>query len=213
MSEYIDHLPTWQTLAGQHDFSNMTLLEYGCGAGTKTLCQLFKKCVSIELYDKSFLPPNWFLQLELQMRKDAVNNWEGKLVQVSENISNIEHQIRYQDLIITREYSGSVVDELKKIISNDVQTYQPDVIFIDPGIHARGEMARIIMENKWASLVIVHDYYWGDLRYGYHLIKETPHYAMSIPNPGGVGTAVYALKNNNEGVFGRSQYREIFKLK
>ena len=36
---------------------------------------------------------------------------------------------------------------------------------------------------------------------------------MSIPNPGGVGTAVYALKNNNEGVFGRSQYREIFKLK
>jgi dTDP-4-dehydrorhamnose 3,5-epimerase len=217
MSNYIDHLPTWEALSKFHDFSRCTVLEYGCGVGTKTLCKLFKKCISVELYHEDFLLPNWFQQLSDELEQSQVSNWCGKLVRVDGSICQIEDDIRKNNLIQTRNLESPSKEFLKQVIQSDIEKHRPDVVFVDPGIHLRGEIARIIMENYWSPLVVLHDYNWQDDRYGYHLLKDIPNYSLSVPIPGGLGTAVYSqsvtdclVKNLTKFKDNRGFFSEIF---
>jgi hypothetical protein len=191
METYTDHIPTWNALATTHEFSKMSVLEYGCGAGTRHLCSLFQKCHSVELYHPSFLTRKWFDELTVQLHD--VPNWDGRAVEVVSDICEIENEIRNLHVYKERPYDANISAILSQIVEEDIRKYKPNVIFIDPGIHLRGEIGKLIMDNHWADMVVVHDYNWPDARYGYHLLKAPTDYALTIPVPGGTGTAVFTF--------------------
>lgn len=200
MDLYTDHTPTWNVLANRHKLSHMTLLEYGCGLGTIPLCGLFRNCVSVELYHDKFLTTEWFNKVSGEIKKHGVHNWQGRVQEVSTQICNVEHEIRDLDICKERTFEGSSVQELKYIVEQDIKKYNPHVVFVDPGIHMRGEIAKIIMDNYWANIVVVHDYNWPDCRYGYQLLQNPKDYIFELPVPGGLGTAVYSfIKPHNHG--------------
>lgn len=187
MSEYQDHLPTWRHLHAKYDLSGRSLLEYGCGSGTRQLTKLFSRCHSVELWHHEFLSLDWFRNLSEEM---SGGKWSGRDVEVCQEILEAERAIR-GGRIDTRAFSGPAVDWLRGVIRADVEASRPYFVFVDPGIHMRGEIARIVMEERLARVVVVHDHAWPDDRYGYHLLADIGGWEMTIPVPGGLGTAVF----------------------
>lgn len=107
------------------------LLELGLGEGTKFLLTLSPKVYSIEL---ACLPEHheWFDRIENELRGEE--GWKPYLYECED-----KYEVR-----------------VKTYVSGQLGRIKPDVVFVDPGVHFRGDLVNLMMEKK-VKYIFAHD--------------------------------------------------------
>lgn len=162
-----------------------TILELGCGAGTKYLIENFKQVYSWETWtdDKWFNYskedysqfPNW-----TGFFKDF-NHWGFNVTE--ESLMNSGGSVR--DTTALDKYWEEMLNKI------DIKTI--DVAFVDQGFHLRAETVNRFFELG-VPYIFYHDSNDGHHLYGWGLINKPDNYTPSY-FPGGQGTVLFT--NNN----------------
>lgn len=163
MSSYTDWQRNFNYIENRKD---KTILELGCGLGTKYLLDNFKKVYSYEVTEDEY----WYLKT----KKDFENysNWESifyyntYLKESNDTIVKTRGKIR--DIKPLKRYFQQ--------LHGFINIHEVDIAFVDQGNHFRAESAEYFM--SWGvPLVIIHDSkswpHSTDELYGYQNIK--PH--------------------------------------
>jgi hypothetical protein len=151
---------------------DLSIVELGKGEGTLYLHKNFKKVFSIE-YCKGAYKTSW---------EDA--GLEGHILENMETPSNINEL----DSILIHSNGAVRPPELAKEAEKlylRACYYQADVLFIDHGVHNRGEVLELAKKGQW-KYIIIHDS--NAPFYGYNL-KSEDHSVYNFPN--GAGTVIF----------------------
>lgn len=149
-----------------------SFLEFGLGVGTEFLCDNAKKVTSVELSLGDY-NLEWTNKTK-ETLKDYTN-WELNYIQVPEEIiksnqSAIDNKYPLSDL--------SYLSTLRDIVYPFMENKNHDVIFVDAGIHNRGDIVNFAFDH--APIVACHD---SDRTgriirniYGYNIVNPPENY-------------------------------------
>ena len=131
----------------------MTIIELGCGEGTKYLTDNFKKVISIEFsrypYDFTVTSPNHtFVKLE-----------------------PLEDTIKKDDVLIeTRGETRPDFNDEIELLFDEIKKYKADIIFVDFGFHFRGEVVSVVWNYGKIKTIAYHDS--NEPYYGYPKVDK-----------------------------------------
>lgn len=108
-----------------------TVLEFGMGEGTQTLLDLCEKVVSVELQAIPELG-EWYDKCHELYSENP--GWKSYLYKCKDEMNSM-----------TRLYCGNTIKRIK-----------PDLVFVDPGVHFRGDLVNLCMQNR-VKLIVAHD--------------------------------------------------------
>jgi len=167
-SRYIDWRPILNSIP---DTEQKTILELGCGSGTKYLVKSFKHVYS---YETNSRDPNgdWFNVTHKE--NTPSNKWDGKFVT---EFSTIKSHIT--DLPV-----------LLKDILQFVSLNKIDVVFVDPGFAQRAECVLFFMKHN-VPYIFTHDTNTEPNLYNWKLLHNTPNYSLIEEIKTGQGTQLY----------------------
>lgn len=169
------------------------ILEFGLGLGTQFLCDNSKYVNSVELsigdYNKTWTE-------KTKKILENYNNWKLNYIELPEEI------IKSNQKAIEKKYpleDTSYLAVLKEIIMPFIDNLNYDIIFVDPGIHNRGDIVNFCF-NK-CKILAAHDTSKNgnviENIYGYNIVKcPDNYYEIHIQN--GLGTTFWINKNTNE---------------
>jgi hypothetical protein len=178
---YTDWIPNFERLQGKED---KTILELGCGEGTKYLVNNFKKVYSFEVVRDDY----WynFTKKDLQ----DYDNWES-IYYPSDFINKAD------ELLVKsrgKDRDTKPLEEYFEKLNQFVDLKKIDIAFVDQGNHFRAESANYFM-NIGVPLIIIHDsknYPNGtDVMYGYDNIKHEQYDYWYISFTLGQGTTMF----------------------
>jgi len=147
-------------------------LEFGLGVGTEFLCDHAKNVTSVELSTGDY-NLEWTNQTKEQLKD--YTNWTLHYVQIPDEIQKsnqdaINNQYPLEDL--------SYLPVLENIVVPFMEEREYDVIFVDPGIHNRGDIVNFAFGH--APIIAAHD---SDRTgrvipfvYGYNIVKVPENY-------------------------------------
>lgn len=127
----------------------MTIIELGCGEGTKYLTDNFKEVISIEFsrypYDFTVTSPNHtFVKLEAS-----------------------QETIEKDDVLIeTRGETRPDFNDEIELLFDEIKKYKADMIFVDFGFHFRGEVVQVLID--WGKIKIIAYHDSNEPYYGYN---------------------------------------------
>lgn len=124
-------------------------LEFGLGVGTEFICDHAKNVTSVELSTGDY-NLQWTNQTKEQLKD--YKNWTLNYVQIPDEIQKsnqdaIDHQYPLEDL--------SYLPFLRDVVVPFMEERDYDVIFIDPGIHNRGDIVNFAFGH--APIIAAHD--------------------------------------------------------
>lgn len=159
--------------AFEDNFSNNrlgTIVELGCGDGTKELFKFADKVVSLEIVT------------------DKANNWLGKVT--------VPDGSNWQSELFVANDNYNITPEIKEYLDSSIEKYKPDLVFVDCGIHCRGAIVQHLFGK--VNYIAAHDtgqhsHEGRDDPYGWKLISIPSEYTAKFY--GGQGTSIY-IKNN-----------------
>ncbi len=134
-SAYIDWTPFVQDLVARNGKFNK-ILELGLGLGTKTLLESADMVYSVELLANPE-HEGWIEQMKVEYK--GWDNWKPYLFKCEDAYDN---KIKFQ-------------------VSAHITRIKPDLVFVDPGIHCRGDLVNLAMSKK-VPMVMAHDTKCGD---------------------------------------------------
>jgi hypothetical protein len=157
---YLDWTTTLGTIPNKEE---KTILELGCGLGTKELIQKFGKVISFE----TSVDDKW-MNITIEDNKDATN-WKYSFKPLSyygfdtseKNLLDSNGSIR------SKTELNNYLTELDLFISDTII----DVAFVDQGFHQRGETVNWFME-RGIPIIFAHDTNVGIPLYGWDLIQN-----------------------------------------
>jgi hypothetical protein len=126
-----------------------SVLEFGLGLGTQYLCDHANKVTSVELSTGEF-NLEWTNKVK-EILKDY-DNWNLHYIEIPEeikkaNLDAIENKYPLTDV--------SYLPVLKKLLNPYLYRKKYDIIFIDPGIHNRGDIVNLCFGK--AKIIAAHD--------------------------------------------------------
>ena len=160
-----------------------TVLEFGLGLGTEFLCDNAKKVTSVELSTGDF-NKEWTDKTQEKLKD--YKNWDLHYIEIPEEVSKanqeaIKSQYPLSDL--------SYIPVLKKIIDKFIST-EHDLIFVDAGIHNRGDIVNMCFGKS--KIIAAHD---SDRTgrvikniYGYNIVEVPENYVEIHRNESYMGT-------------------------
>jgi hypothetical protein len=162
------------------------MLEFGLGNGTEFLCDNVDFLYSVELavhgdHNK------WHDTIKSKM--NSYTNWQSDLIMCPKSIIDA-------DTIVLKNKNYYLEDKIYSVdLKNIVEPYikkEWDLIFVDPGIHLRGEMIGWCIEEN-IPIIVNHDTEFQSL-YGYDLInlKQYKYYSFDTTH----GTGVFVNVND-----------------
>lgn len=150
----------------------MTIIELGCGEGTKYLTDNFKKVISIEFsrypYDFTVTSPNHTF-VKIEASQETIEKDDVLIETRGETRPDFNYEIKM------------LLDEIKK--------YKADMIFVDFGFHFRGEVVNYLVAFGKIKLIAFHDTNFP--YYGYSLTSLKK--AQVGGNNNGQGTYIILL--------------------
>lgn len=161
------------------DRKELSILEFGLGAGTKYLLDNFKFVYSYELIDERDHTLKEWAQVSKQEYKDY-KNWEVEVINWGD-IGFIDYDPNLCSKLVNR------IDEL-------YIKYNFEAILVDGGYHVRGDIANYILNKFAPKYVIIHDTNFNFEVDGYGRINLPKAYDTFKYNEG-EGTYVF-IKNN-----------------
>ncbi|NGX30865.1 MAG: hypothetical protein K940chlam8_00219 [Chlamydiae bacterium] len=162
-SDYTDHIRHFHKLFKQKKIS--TFLEFGLGKGTEYFLQHCDHVISVELLcsdDRS-----WFEYCQ----KKLINypHWKGVFVQGSDVIAQADRLALEE---IDPSSKVSYLDELRLTCDKILAQFSLDdleLVFIDPGIHLRGDLVNIMLKKN-IPIIAAHDTKVSEKVYGWNRI-------------------------------------------
>ena len=163
------------------------ILEFGLGLGTEFLCDNAKEVTSVELSTGDF-NREWADKTQEQLKE--YKNWKLHYIDIPEEIKKanfdaIQNQYPLKDI--------SFLPVLKKIINPFLYKKEYDIIFIDPGIHNRGDIVNLCFGK--AKIIAAHD---SDRTgrvikniYGYNIVEVPENYTEIHRNESYMGTTFW----------------------
>lgn len=150
----------------------MTIIELGCGEGTKYLTDNFKKVISIEFsrypYDFIVTSPNHTF-VKLESLKDTTEKDDV--------------------LIETRGETRPDFTQEVNLLMNEIKKYKADMIFVDFGFHFRGEVVQKLID--WGNIKIIAYHDTNEPYYGYSEVQPNLNKAyQGYLDPKGQGTNI-----------------------
>ena len=148
-------------------------LEFGLGVGTEFLLENCEKVTSVELSLGSY-NLEWYEKTKEKLKD--YDNWESHYVNVPEEISNADQ--RAQKLRFPLE-DTKYLKVLKKITDPFISNSAYDFIFVDAGIHLRGDLVNLSFDK--ADIIAAHDTSRDHNRvlkniYGYNIVNAPDNY-------------------------------------
>ena len=182
MSQYTDWNPILKHIP---DTNTKTILELGCGKGTKFLVDKFQQVISWETAHND----KWWNHSQNDYGK--LSNWRGYFYDhahwgfdtVDKIIAKSKGKNRSDTSALDR-YWAALIDEV------DMSTI--DVAFVDQGFHQRGETVTKFIELN-IPYIFWHDTNAGQA-YGYNKLDIPPRYE-TIKTLKGQGTKLIGLVN------------------
>ena len=125
------------------------ILEFGLGLGTEFLCDNAKEVISVELSTGEF-NKEWADKTQEKLKD--YQNWKLHYIEIPDEIQKansnaIEKQYPLEDT--------SYLPILKKIINPFLMRKKYDIIFVDAGIHNRGDIVNLCFGK--ADIIAAHD--------------------------------------------------------
>lgn len=168
-----------------------SVLEFGLGLGTEFWVDHFKKVQSVELSIGDF-NKKWTDQTREKLKD--YTNWDSEYISLSKKL------IDANQYAIDNKYplkDTSYLSELKKVVEPFMKEYEYDIIFVDPGIHNRGDIVNIAF--NYAPIVGCHD---SDRTgrvikniYGYNIVEPPENYVEIHKPERYCGTTFWVDKN------------------
>lgn len=163
------------------------ILEFGLGLGTEFLCDNAKEVTSVELSTGDF-NKEWTDKTQEQLK--AYSNWKFHYIDIPKeihkaNLDAIQNQYPLKDT--------SYLPVLKKLINPFISRKKYDIIFIDAGIHNRGDIVNLCFGK--AKIIAAHD---SDRTgrvikniYGYNIVEVPKSYTEIHRNESYMGTTFW----------------------
>jgi len=164
-----------------------TILEFGLGLGTEFLCDHAKNVTSVELSVGDF-NREWTTATEESLKE--YKNWNLNYIEIPEELKKanndaIENQYPLNDL--------SYLPVLKKLLNPFLSRKKYDIIFVDAGIHNRGDIVNLCFGK--AKIIAAHD---SDRTgriikdiYGYNIVEVPENYSEIHHNESYMGTTFW----------------------
>ena len=182
--------------------SNM--LEFGLGVGKPYLADNTEYLKSVELSLGSY-NLQWYEQTVESMKK--YKNWDCVYLEVSDQI--IQANENAQKLRFPLQDIG-YLDELNALVLPLITDKKYDFIFVDAGIHTRGDLVNISFHK--ADIIAAHDTSRDPNRilknvYGYNIVNVPEDYTEIHFEDTYMGTTIW-IKNNRENlIFALENYK------
>jgi hypothetical protein len=155
------------------DKQDLSILEFGLGEGTEYLLDNFKFVYSYELINTR----EWY---DYTVDKfSGYDNWKHELV-------------LFQDVDF-RDYDPNLPKPVLDRISELLDKYKFDVVFVDGDYHVRGDIANFILNTFQPKYVAIHDVNYAFIADGYDRIVLPENYT-SVTSTIGEGTTIF-IKN------------------
>jgi|688.fasta_scaffold255744_2 hypothetical protein len=167
-------------------------LEFGLGVGTEFLLENCEKVTSVELSLGSY-NLEWYEKTKEKLKD--YDNWESHYVNVPEEISNADQ--RAQKLRFPLE-DTKYLKVLKKITDPFISNSAYDFIFVDAGIHLRGDLVNLSFDK--ADIIAAHDTSRDHNRvlkniYGYNIVQVPSNYVEIHFEDTYMGTTIWIKKD------------------
>jgi len=170
-NRYIDWQPIVAHITNAHE---LTILELGCGSGTKFLLDKFKFVYSYEANTRD-TNGNWFKASEEEYKN---LQWKGFF---DTRFPNVRADVSIADLI-----SG---------IKEFVDLNLIDVIFVDPGFKNRAEAVVAFANMEKYKYIFTHDTNTEPSLYNWPLLDTMPSCYTLHAKVEGQGTKLWKLNN------------------
>jgi len=174
-----------------------TIVEFGIGAGTRSLISNFEKVHSIEIVSIGFNDDEWFKKFEKEFRH--FRNWTGEVAFVPKIFTFVEHMMleKYEPIAGTSKevechFSHvEIIEFLEWAIPRWINRHY-DAAFVDPGIHFRGELVNALFPT--IDCIFAHDTRVRNI-YGWTSIKVPSNFEeFDLSGETGMGTKVWKRK-------------------
>ena len=182
-SNYIDWFPILPFIPNKKE---KTILELGCGLGTKKLCEEFERVLSFETSRSD----EWYVKTTKDL--ESFQNWRG-------HFKSFDHY-GFSDSDPKLLSSNGLTRDLTPLdlyiteLESFVDLSEVDVGFIDQGFHLRGETVNFLM-SKGIPFIFLHDLNESPQLYGWNLIEfEKYNYEGAVSISSRQGTLL--LKKN-----------------
>lgn len=168
-------------------------LEFGLGLGTKFLCDNCDHVTSVELSIGEF-NKKWAEETKLNLKD--YQNWTLNYIELPEELITanncaIENKYPLNDL--------RYLTTLKNLILPILSAKNYDMIFVDPGIHNRGDIINLCF--NFSDIIAAHDTdRTGRIIpniYGYNIVEVPNNYKEIHFNDTYCGTTIWLNKNND----------------
>lgn len=129
----LDRFLDWQPLMTEifNKYSPKTVFEFGLGLGTEFFLDRAKKVYSLELLSNSEYEPWYGDMIEKYKGRE---NWKPYLFKCMDKMTGV----------------------VKLQATSHLARIKPDLVFVDPGVHFRGEIVNLCMKYK-VPLIVAHD--------------------------------------------------------
>ena len=124
------------------DKSDLTILEFGLGDGTRYLVNTFKKVYSFEIIDDA---------------DPSLKQWSAQCIDNLQYCTNWEYEVTTYSEIDFVDYTPELSSKLLQRIDQLFRTYNFEAVLVDGGYHVRGDIANYILNKFHPKYVIIHD--------------------------------------------------------
>jgi len=170
-------------------------LEFGLGVGTEFLLENCKEVTSVELSLGSY-NLDWYEKTKEKLNE--YKNWEVFYVDLPDNIKDADS--RAQNLKFPLK-DTEYLNTLKQIAEPYINMKKYDFIFVDAGIHLRGDLVN--MSFGKADIIAAHDTSRVPYRvipdvYGYNIVNVPKNYTEIYYECTYMGTTIWINNKHNE---------------
>lgn len=199
---YTDHVSIFQQLFSQVPISSM--IEFGLGVGTQFFLENVHEVSSVEIVclDQN---DSWY--------KTCLNsyanytNWKPSIYKASKALTAANR------IAITKKdpalIDASYLLELRNL-AIDMSKNKPDLAFVDPGIHNRGDIVNCLFDL--VDIIVAHDTNHPGNIYGWNKVY-TPSNYQKIVFTSGQGTTFWVKKTRLDVIYALTQKTQVAQSK
>lgn len=188
---YTDHIPIFDYFFSKVEVSSF--LEFGLGKATRFFLENCDAVTSFELLVPS-QNPDWYTHCVETYQEYP--NWTP-ILHIGSEAMEQANLLGCQSLVNPALYDGSYLLEIKDLCETMTIDNHFDVVFVDPGVHFRGDIVNEFFGK--APIIIAHDTAYGHAAYGWDRIS-TPFDYVRIDYPLGCGTTFWIHKSKEEAI-------------
>jgi len=158
----MEHFVSWRYLLNSIEkIEEKTILELGCGEGTKILLDKFKKVYSFEMARED----EWYKKCQEDYK--SYSNWHSEFHFMKDIGLDVADNKVLESRGLVRQ--TEVLTAFYELLEKFVPTNTMDVVLVDQGFHMRGETVMYFFE-KQIPYILIHDITHADAIYGWNKI-------------------------------------------